>query len=278
MSAATPIVLVIAGSDSGAGAGIQADLKTCMALGAYATTALTAVTAQNTQGVSAVHMVPPEVITAQIDAIAADIGADAVKIGMLGDVPTIQAVAAALRRWLPRLGNPPVVLDPVMVAKGGSTLLDPAAVAALIDSVLPLATVLTPNLPEASALLAREVSTIDHLPDAARELGALGPAVLLKGGHLPGPELLDLLWDGRQLTRWSGIRRDTPHTHGTGCTYAAAVAAGLAAGMPLPAAVGRAHDYLAGAIAAAGPLGAGSGHSPVAHAYRLAAPAQVSQV
>ena len=253
-------VLVIAGSDSGAGAGIQADLKTAMALGAYATTAITAVTAQNTLGVQGVLPVPPAFLRLQIESVLADIGADAVKTGMLGDEATIELVAELLAPM--RL---PFVLDPVMVAKGGARLLAADAVAALTRLLLPLATLVTPNVPEAEALTGITIPNLAAMQRAAEALLALGaPAVLLKGGHMPGETVTDLLVTSRETDLFQRPRLPTRHTHGTGCTLATAVAAGLAQGMALSAAVGRARSYVQAAIATAPGLGAGSG--PLNHA------------
>jgi len=259
-----PRLLTIAGSDSGGGAGIQADLKTFAAHGAYGMSVVTAVTAQNTREVTAVHDVPAEVVAAQIDAVFADIGADAVKIGMLSSAAILRAVAAGLRRHRP----PHVVLDPVMVAKSGDPLLAGDAAAVLADELLPLATVVTPNLPEAERLVGRRLETEDERAAAARELAARGPAVLVKGGHARGDELVDLLFDGRELHRFRHPRIATTSTHGTGCTLSSAIACRLARGDGIVAAVEGAIDYLQGAIAAAFPLG--SGHGPVNHFYRQA--------
>jgi hydroxymethylpyrimidine/phosphomethylpyrimidine kinase len=253
-------VLVIAGSDSGAGAGIQADIKTAMALGAYATTAITALTAQNTLGVQGVLSVPPAFLRLQIETVLADIGADAVKTGMLGDATTIELVAELLAP-----ARLPFVLDPVMVAKGGVRLLAADAVAALIRNLLPLATLVTPNVPEAEALTGMAVSDLVAMQRAAEALLALGaPAVLLKGGHMPGETVTDLLVTPGGLETFQHPRLPTRHTHGTGCTLATAIAAGLAQGMALPAAVARARSYVQAAIATAPGLGAGSG--PLNHA------------
>jgi hydroxymethylpyrimidine/phosphomethylpyrimidine kinase len=255
--------LTVAGSDSGGGAGIQADLKTFMAHGVYGMSAITAITAQNTVGVRAVELLDPALVAAQIAAVLDDIGADAAKTGMLGAAPIIEAVAASLRHY--RLTN--LVVDPVMIAKSGDRLLAEAAVAALRTTLLPLALVLTPNLPEASVLLGRPVATMEDMPAAARALLALGPRyVLLKGGHLPGDEVMDLLDDGEEVLVLRSPRVPTRHTHGTGCTYSAAIAALLARGLPVPAAVREARAYLIGAIERAEAIGAG--HSPVHHLYR----------
>ncbi|HEU4322252.1 MAG TPA: bifunctional hydroxymethylpyrimidine kinase/phosphomethylpyrimidine kinase [Roseiflexaceae bacterium] len=254
--------LTIAGSDSGGGAGIQADLKTFMAHGVYGASALTAITAQNTCGVTAVELLPPALVAAQIAAVLDDIGADAVKTGMLGDAPQIEAVADSLGRYhIERL-----VVDPVMVAKSGAQLLAAEAVTALRTLLLPRTLILTPNLPEASVLLGRPVVSEQDMPAAARDLCALGPRyVLLKGGHLEG-DPVDLLDNGRQQIALRSARIATPHTHGTGCTYAAAITALLARDLPVEQAVRAAHEYLAGAIAQATPIGAGQ--SPVQHLFR----------
>ncbi|WP_026370604.1 bifunctional hydroxymethylpyrimidine kinase/phosphomethylpyrimidine kinase [Kallotenue papyrolyticum] len=261
--------LTIAGSDSGGGAGIQADLKTFMAFGVYGASAITAITAQNTLGVRGVELVAPEMVVAQIEAVLDDIGADAIKTGMLGTAAIIEAVTRTLERY----GVTRLVVDPVMVAKSGDRLLAEEAVAALRDRLLPRALVVTPNLPEASVLLGRRVERETEMPAAARDLHALGARyVLLKGGHLPG-DPVDLLFDGRQMIELRAPRIATPHTHGTGCTYAAAIAALLARGVEVEAAVRAARDYLHGAIAHARAIG--RGHSPVNHLYR-GLPAQPS--
>ena len=260
--AALARVLVIAGSDSGGGAGIQADIKAITACGAYAATALTAITAQDTRGVHAVHAVPPGVVRAQIECVLEDIGADAIKTGMLGDVATIAAVVASLDAFA---AGVTLVVDPVMVAKGGASLLAPDAVAALRETLCRRATVLTPNLPEAAALTGRTIDGVGSMRAAADALLALGPrAVLLKGGHLDGPETVDLLVaDDGTAVEWRGARLETRHTHGTGCTLASAVAAGLAQGLTLRRAVGRARDYVRAAIESA--PGFGEGHGPLNH-------------
>jgi len=257
----TAIALTIAGSDSGGGAGIQADLKTFSALGCYGASVLTAITAQNTRAVTAVLALSPAIVRAQIAAVLDDLAVRAVKIGMLGDPSVIRAVAEGLRgRGLP------VVLDPVMVAKSGDRLLAADAIAALRSELLPLATVLTPNLPEAADLLRQPPAPGLGAREAqGHALLALGPAwVLMKGGHAAGPVCTDLLLgpDPQTLT---APRIATRNTHGTGCTLSAAIAAGLAQGMTVPQAVTRAHSYLQGAIAAADGLAVGSGHGPVHH-------------
>ena len=227
-------VLVVAGSDSGGGAGIQADSKTCLALGVHASTALTALTAQNTLGVHGVLPVPPDFVRRQMEAVLSDSGADAVKTGMLGNAGVIEVVRGVLAgRGLP------LVLDPVMVAKGGAALLDPAALDAL-RGLIPLASVLTPNVPEAEALLGRAIVDDGAVVRAALDLLALGAgAVLLKGGHLAGPVVRDVLVTRGTVTVLENPRVETRHTHGTGCTLASAIAAGLAQGTTLEAAVRR---------------------------------------
>jgi hydroxymethylpyrimidine/phosphomethylpyrimidine kinase len=259
-----PRALTIAGSDSGGGAGIQADLKTFGAFGVYGTSAITAVTAQNTLGVRAIHEVPPEIVAAQIDAVLEDIGADAVKTGMLSSAAIIEAVADRLRAH----SVAALVVDPVMVAKSGDALLHPEAVQALLELILPLAAVVTPNAPEAAVLSGIEVRNAETAREAARRIHALGPAmVIVKGGHLGGERSDDLVFDGRSFEVLSGRRVDTPHTHGTGCTFSAAIAAGLALGLEPAAAAREARVFLQGAIEHAEPLGAG--HGPVNHFWRM---------
>ncbi len=253
-------VLVVAGSDSGGGAGIQADIKAVMALGGFAATAITALTAQNTVGVHGVLPVPPAFIHQQIDAVLDDIGADAVKTGMLGSAEAVQAVTAALGRR----GRLPLVVDPVMVAKGGARLLDDPAVMALRRDLLPLAALLTPNVPEAEALTGLPIADHAAARRAARALLDLGAAaVLLKGGHLHGAVVQDILATSAGLEVIESPRVDTRHTHGTGCTLASAVAAGLAQGMTLSDAVRRGSAYVHAAILAA--PGFGAGHGPLGH-------------
>jgi hydroxymethylpyrimidine/phosphomethylpyrimidine kinase len=254
-------VLIIAGSDSGGGAGIQADIKTVTALGGFAMTALTALTAQNTQGVFGVHPVPLDFIRQQIEVVLSDIGADVIKTGMLGDSATIETVCAALADFAPGV---PLVLDPVMVAKGGHHLLATEAVATMRRRLLPLATVITPNLPEAEALAGMPIGSVADMRVAASALLALGvPAVLLKGGHLAGDTLVDLLATADGVDEFAAPRIETRHTHGTGCTTASAVAAGLAQGLTLRDAVIRARAYVRAAIASA--PGYGGGHGPLDH-------------
>jgi hydroxymethylpyrimidine/phosphomethylpyrimidine kinase len=262
----TRTALTIAGSDSGGGAGIQADLKTFSALGVYGMSAITALTAQNTQAVTGILPVEPAFIAAQIDAVFEDIRVDAVKLGMLGGPAAIEAVAGRLRHWKPRW----IVLDPVMVAKSGDKLLPDDAVAALKSELLPLASIVTPNLPEAAVLLGEEpVTGRRQMPAVAARLQGLGVAnVLLKGGHLADGESSDVLLHGGELLWQRGPRIATTNTHGTGCTLSAAIAAGLASGLPLPDAVGRAKAYIAGAIEAADRLGIGHGHGPVHHFFQ----------
>jgi hydroxymethylpyrimidine/phosphomethylpyrimidine kinase len=256
-------VLICAGSDSGGGAGIQADIKTVTALGGYAATAITALTAQDTRGVHGVHPVPPEFIRQQIRLVLSDIGADAVKTGMLGDSPTILAVAEELSETM--APGTPMVVDPVMVAKGGHPLLAEEAVATLKQHLLPVATLITPNVPEAEALTGVRITGAGGMLRAAEALLALGvPAVLVKGGHLPGPSVPDLLAtrDGLVET-FEDPRIETQDTHGTGCTLASAIAVGLASGMGLRDAVRRARAYVRAAIATA--PGFGHGHGPLNH-------------
>ena len=259
-----PVALTIAGSDSGGGAGIQADLKTFQALGVYGASVITAITAQNTLGVRAVHEVPVSVVADQIDAVAEDLGVDGAKTGMLSSAEIIAAVADRVRRWglQDRL-----VVDPVMVAKSGDRLLREDAVQALIRDLLPLATVLTPNVPEAEVLVGRSLVSDDDLRQAARDILDLGPcAVVLKGGHRAG-DAADLLFDGERFHTFPAERVDTPNTHGTGCTFSAAIAARLAQGSSVVEAVGAAKAYLTAAIQRAAPLG--GGHGPVAHDWLL---------
>ncbi len=240
-----PRALTIAGSDSGGGAGIQADLKTFSAFRVFGMSVITAVTAQNSVGVQGVLSLPPEFVVRQLDSVLSDFGADAVKIGMLATAPIVEAVAGRLAAGGERR---PVVLDPVMIAKSGDPLLEPDARQALVRAMLPLADVLTPNLHEAAALAGIPVATEGEMEEAARRILALGPrTVLVKGGHLKD-SATDLLWDGRQLVRFPAPRLDTPHTHGTGCTYSSAIAAGLARGRGLVDSVREAKAYVTAAI------------------------------
>ncbi len=257
-------VLSIAGSDSGGGAGIQADLKTAAALGCYGMTAITAITAQNTRGVRAIQALPPELLAQQIDAVVEDIGVDAVKIGMLHDPAVVQVVAAAIRRH--RFAQ--VVLDPVMVATSGDRLIAQETVAVLVRELFPLATLVTPNLDEAGWLLGRAVGDEAALEAAARELHALGaPAVLLKGGHLPGPQVVDLLLHQGRVQRWRDERIASRNTHGTGCTLSTAIACELALGQPLAEAVAQARAYVRQALAAGADFRVGQGHGPLNHGF-----------
>lgn len=262
----TAKALTIAGSDSGGGAGIQADLKTFSALGVYGASVVTAVTAQNTRAVAAAEPVVAAMVAAQMEAVFDDIAFGAVKIGMLGEVATINAVEKGLARW-----RGPVVLDPVMVAKSGDPLLADGAVAVLRERMLPLATLLTPNLPEAARLLDRELADDEAaMAEQGAALLALGPrAVLVKGGHGAGEICVDLLVTSEGPLRFAAPRQATRNTHGTGCTLSAAVAAGLARGLALTEAVGAAHAYLQGAISSADGLEIGSGRGPVHHFHEI---------
>ena len=255
-----PVALTIAGSDSGGGAGIQADLKTFHQWGVYGTSAVTAVTAQNTLGVQEIHPVPTATIAAQIRSVATDLPPAAVKSGMLATAEIVRTVADAIRSH--RLGC--YVLDPVMVATSGDTLLERDAVAAVRDELLPLATVVTPNWPEAALLTGVTEANLSGMAMAARDIVDAGAdAVLVKGGHLGGDEVVDLYWDGESEHLFRGPRIRTRHTHGTGCTLSAAIAAGLARGAPLSEAVGAAVVWVRSAIV--GAPGLGAGHGPLNH-------------
>ncbi len=258
--------LTIAGSDSGGGAGIQADLKAFSALGVFGCSVITAVTAQNTSAVTAVHAIPPEVVVAQIKAVLCDIDVGAVKVGMLGDSDLIRAVADALSSF-----EGPVVLDPVMVSKSGARLLQADAVSALRDLLLPRAMLVTPNMPEAAALLgAQEAASSAELRAQGRRLLSLGPrAVLMKGGHGTSPDCTDWLVTDDGETSFEAARIETRNTHGTGCSYSSAVAAGLAKGQGLKESVRTAHDWLHRAILAADRLGVGRGQGPVHHFHGI---------
>ncbi|HEY1226783.1 MAG TPA: bifunctional hydroxymethylpyrimidine kinase/phosphomethylpyrimidine kinase [Ramlibacter sp.] len=260
-----PRVLSIAGSDSGGGAGVQADLKTFAALGCFGTTAITALTAQNTLGVRSIHAVPLDILADQIDAVAEDIGIDAVKIGMLHSAPTVSTVASALDRH----GIKQVVLDPVMVATSGAKLIDPAAVATLVRELFPRALLVTPNLDEAAMLVDRQLRTEADMEAAARQLLAMGArAVLLKGGHLAGNAVSDLLLAQDGGPQWfRGQRIPTPNTHGTGCTLSSAIAAHLALGADLHSAVAEARDYVRGALEAGAAVRTGAGSGPLNHSH-----------
>ena len=266
-SAVVPRALTIAGSDSGGGAGIQADLKTFAVLGVWGMSALTSVTVQNTQGVTGVADIPADVVANQIRAVVSDIGVDAAKTGMLSSTSIIEAVGAAAVE----VGIPNLVVDPVFVSKHGDPLLRTDAVAALRERILPLATVVTPNLPEASGLAGFDVKTKDDMIEAARAIQGLGPrAVLVKGGHLDEPESDDLFFDGTSLEWLSAERIDTPHTHGTGCVLSSAIASFLARGDALLDAVRKGKEFVTQAIRHGIRIGAGIG--PVSPGWRFLAP------
>lgn len=255
-----PKVLTIAGSDSGGGAGIQADLKTFSALRTYGMSVLTAITAQNTLSVTAVHETPPEIVAAQIEAVAEDLRPDAVKTGMLSSAAIIETVAEQVKKH----ALAPLVVDPVMVAKSGDRLLREDAVEALKERLLPLADVLTPNLPEAEVLVGHDFDGKEETRQAAREIVQLGAkAVVMKGGHAKGDTVVDVLYDGSDFYEFEAPRIETTSTHGTGCTFASAIASFLASGEELPDAVRQAKEYVTEAIRRAYPLG--SGHGPVHH-------------
>ena len=252
--------LTIAGSDSSGGAGLQADLKTFAAHGVYGTSAVTAVTAQNTLGVVCWTAIAADLVTAQIEAVAGDLGADAVKTGMLANAAIVEAVGAAIESL--DLSN--VVVDPVMVAKGGHRLLDDEAIVALRTELLPRAMIVTPNVPEAEALAGVRIRGVADMHEAARRIHALGPrVVLVKGGHLDGPEVVDVVVGDGDTFELSRPRIETVHTHGTGCTYASAIAANLALGRHVRDAIERAREYVDGAIRHA--PGLGRGHGPLGH-------------
>ncbi len=260
-----PRVLSIAGSDSGGGAGIQADLKTIAALGCYGMTAITALTAQNTTGVRAIHGVPPQMLADQIDAVVEDIGADAVKIGMLHAPEIVRTVAAAIERH--RLQR--VVLDPVMIATSGAVLIGEDAVSVLVRELFPKAVVITPNLDEAALLVGRPLGNEADMEAAARQLLEMGArAVLVKGGHLSGDIVSDLLLERDADPCWMrGARIHSPNTHGTGCTLSSAIASHLALGAALPEAVQRAREYVRGALAAGANVRTGAGSGPLNHSW-----------
>ncbi len=259
----TAIAVTIAGSNSSGGAGIQADLKTFSALGVYGASVITALTAQNTRGVTAIHDVPPTFVAAQMDAVFSDLTVGAVKIGMLSQPPVIDAVAAGLDRH----GQKAVVLDPVMIAASGDRLLVPQAVETIRRALFPRGLIVTPNLPEAAALLDGPLARSEtEMREQGERLLALGcGAVLMKGGHADGPESVDLLVEPNAVARLAAIRVATRNTHGTGCTLSSAIAAGLAKGLDLASAVRGAKDYVTAAIAAADRLQVGSGHGPTHH-------------
>jgi hydroxymethylpyrimidine/phosphomethylpyrimidine kinase len=263
----TPIALTIAGSDSSGGAGIQADLKTFAALGVYGASVITALTAQNTAGVSAIHQVPPEFVTAQMDAVFSDLSIGAVKIGMVAQAGTIEAIEAGLTRWSPKH----VILDTVMVASSGDRLLAPEAVAALRSKLIPRASLITPNLPEAAALLDEPIAegeaAIESQGKRLLELGC--SAVLIKGGHGQGAESIDYLITAKAIVALAAPRIATKNTHGTGCSLSSAVAAGLAKREEMEMAVRNAKAWVSAAIAAADRLGVGQGHGPIHHFHRF---------
>jgi len=253
--------LTIAGSDSGGGAGIQADMKTFAALGVYGLSALTAITAQNTQRVLAAQDLPPELVEAQIDAVLEDIGADAAKTGMLSSPAIIEVVARCVSRWNLRL-----VVDPVMVAKGGDRLLQPEAITTLSTVLLPLAEVITPNLYEAEVLIGQRIETLDDMRAAAQAIFKLGPRyVVVKGGHRAA-DPVDVYFDGKRFAELRAERISTRHTHGTGCTFSAAIAAFMARGLPVDTAIADAKSYITQAIRHA--PGLGSGYGPVGHFWQ----------
>ena len=258
-----PIALTIAGSDSSGGAGIQADLKTFAAFGVYGASAITALTAQNTQGVSGIHQVPAEFVTAQIDAVFDDLDVKAVKIGMVSGSAVIEAIEAGLQRWSPKH----IVLDPVMVATSGDRLLAPDAIEALRTKLIPRASLITPNLPEAAALLDETVAVSEaDIESQGRRLLAMGcAAVLIKGGHGRGAESIDYLVREAGVAALAAPRIATKNTHGTGCSLSSAIAAGLAKGGDLEAAVDNAKTWISAAIAAADRLDVGHGHGPIHH-------------
>jgi hydroxymethylpyrimidine/phosphomethylpyrimidine kinase len=255
--------LTIAGSDSGGGAGIQADLKTFGALGVYGMSVLTALTAQNTLGVQGIFELPPEFVAAQIDSVLSDIGADAVKTGMLANAAIIEVVAERLQHYV----IPALVVDPVMVAKSGDPLLREDARHVLIERLLPLATVVTPNLHEAEVLAGIKIATTEGMREAAQRVHAMGPDwVVVKGGHLAdSDEAVDLLYDGKEFREYRSPRVETRNDHGTGCTFASAIAAGLAKGLSVPEAVSQAKEYLDRVLRASATLRLGHGHGPMHH-------------
>jgi len=261
-------VLIIAGSDSGGGAGIQADIKTVTALGGFAMTAITALTAQNTHGVEGIFEVAPAFIADQIRVVMSDLGADCIKIGMLHSTAVIETVAESLKKHAPGV---PVVVDPVMIAKGGAALLQTEAVQSLRHFIVPIATILTPNLPEAEALTGMTVETEAQAQHAAIALATLGPkAILMTGGHLAGPKVTDFYLHGEgTMDVFQSDRIETKHTHGTGCTLASAIACGVAQGLEMRAAVVRARHYVQRAITTA--PGYGGGHGPLNHGHTVRA-------
>ncbi len=263
----TPVALTIAGSDSSGGAGIQADLKTFAALGVYGASAITALTAQNTQGVAGIHPVPPEFVVEQIDAVFSDLAVGAVKIGMVAQLAVIEAIVVSLKRWSPKH----IVLDPVMVATSGDRLLNVGAVEALRSELVPIASIITPNLPEAAVLLDEAVATdAAAIQNQGKRLLALGcPAVLIKGGHGEGSESVDYLVRADGFIALPAPRVATRNTHGTGCSLSSAIAAGLAKGEPLESAVRNAKSFVSAAITNADRFAVGHGHGPVHHFHRF---------
>ncbi len=258
-----PSVLTIAGSDPSGGAGIQADLKTYAALGVYGLSAVTAITAQNTMGVLAVYEAPPEIVAAQIDAVFADVAPDAVKTGMLANAAVVRVVAEKVRQY--SFQN--LVVDTVMLSESGTRLLSDDGVGAMRELLLPLAEVVTPNLPEAEVLLDRHIESSEEIREAARAIRAMGARhVVIKGGHQKGDTAIDVLFDGREFREYSAPRIETASTHGTGCTFASAIAAFLARGEAVPAAVGHAKAYVTEALRRARPMGRGRG--PLDHFWR----------
>jgi hydroxymethylpyrimidine/phosphomethylpyrimidine kinase len=258
-----PTAMTIAGSDSGGGAGIQADLKTFAALGVYGTSTLTAITAQNTIGVTGVHEIPTDIIAAQIEAVITDIGADAVKTGMLSSSAIVEVVAQELKRHRVEA----LVIDPVMVAKSGDPLLQKEAVEALRAELVPLAAVVTPNIPEAEVLTGLKITSQEDMRRAAEKIIQMGArGVVVKGGHLEGPAS-DLFYDGSRFQEFTAPRIDTKNTHGTGCTFASAIAAGLARGMNVIDSVAQAKEYVTEAIRRS--FAIGQGHGPLSHFYKL---------
>jgi len=261
-------VLVIAGSDSGGGAGVQADIKTITALDAFAMTAISALTAQDTNGVSGIHDVPPAFVRKQMTVVLADLGADAIKTGMLHTPAVIDAVVETLQETNT---GAPLVVDPVMSAKSGDSLISSEATDTLVRRLIPMATVLTPNLPEASILVGRPIQSVADMEAARDDLMALGAThVLLKGGHLVGDHVKDLLFGPGETRSFESSRIDTKHTHGTGCTLASAIAAGLAQGLGIEQSIARARDYVLEAIRTA--PGFGAGHGPMNHSHTVSAP------
>jgi len=263
----TPVALTIAGSDSSGGAGIQADLKTFAAFGVYGASVITALTAQNTRGVAGIHLVPADFVTAQIDAVFSDLDVKAVKIGMVAQLATVDAIVAGLTRWSPKH----IVLDPVMVATSGDRLLAMDAVEALRTKLIPRASLITPNLPEAAALLDEPVALSEAaIESQGKRLLALGcPAVLIKGGHGQGTESIDYLLSGNGIIALAAPRIATRNTHGTGCSLSSAIAAGLAKGEDMETAVRNAKVWVSAAIAAADRLGVGHGHGPIHHFHKF---------